>query len=93
MKFSSNGVESVPSSGLQSALSTYRNSLVFETLSNRYISRKTHLGVSSKGSEGIVFAFANTSTNEIGDLNSAYISKSAPGGLEEYPKKTGIGWE
>ena len=93
MKFSGNSVEITSSSGLESALSAHKNTLVFETLSNRYVSRKTHLGVSSKGSEGVMFAFANPATNEIGELNPTYLSKAGHGGLEEYPKKTGIGWE
>ncbi len=93
IRFSSDTVETVTSSGLDSALRLHKNALVFETLSNRYISHKTHLGVSSRGSEGIMFAFKDSATGEIGALDTAYITKSGLNGLEDYPKKTGIGWE
>jgi hypothetical protein len=93
IKFSSNSIDTVSSSELDSVLSSHKNGLLLETLSNRYVSRKTHLGVSSNGSKGITFAFRNTVNNEIGALDPAFMSKSGPSGLEDYPKKTGIGWE
>lgn len=93
IKFSGGSIETVASSGLESALSTHKNRIVFETLSNRYIPRKTHLGISSRGSEGVMFAFQDANSNGIGDLDTTYMMKSGPIGLEDYPKKTGIGWE
>lgn len=93
IKFASDSVQTTSSSGLDTSLQLYKNSLVFERLSNRYVSHKTHLGVSSKGSEGIMFAFKDSTAGEIGTLDAAYVAKSGADGLEDYPKKTGIGWE
>lgn len=93
IKFASDFITTVPSSGLDTALQMNKNALVLETLSSRYIPHKTHLGVSSLGSEGIMFAFKDVTTNEIGILDAAYMAKSGPTGLEAYPKQTGIGWE
>ncbi len=93
IKFASNNIETVPSSQLSGALSSHKNAIVMEVLSNRYSPHKTYLGVSSRGSQGVMFAFSDISTNEIGDLDPAYVAKSGPDGLENYPKKTGIGWE
>lgn len=93
IKFSGDSIETVSSSGLPAALLSHKNGIVFESLSSRYSSRKTHLGVSSRGSEGVMFAMNDGASSEIGNLDRAYISASGPVGLEEYPKKTGIGWE
>lgn len=93
IKFSSDSIAVASSTLIDSVLGNQKNRLVFETLSNRYVSRRTHLGVSSKGSEGITFAFQDTAMSEIGDLDTAYLSKTGPMGLEQYPKQTGIGWE
>lgn len=93
IKFASDSIENVSSSGLDTALRDHKNRIVLETLSNRYVSHKTHLGVSSKGSEGVMFAFKDASTGEIGNLDPAYMAKSGPSGLENYPKKAGVGWE
>lgn len=93
IKFASNSIATVASSGLDMALQVNKNALVFETLSNRYIPHKTHLGISSIGSEGVMFAFKDVTTNEIGTLDTAYMAKSGSTGLESYPKQTGIGWE
>lgn len=87
MKFSGNSIESVSSSELDTALRDRKNSIVMEKLSNRYVSRKTYLGISSRGSEGIMFAFQDPSAGEFGALDPAYMAKSGPAGLEEYPKK------
>lgn len=93
IKFSSDSIKTTSSVSLDAALSSHKNGLVIETLSNRYALHKTHLGVSSRGSEGIMFAFGDVSTGEFGELDAAYLAKSGPEGLEQYPKKTGIGWE
>lgn len=93
IKFASDSIESVSSSELDAALRNNKNRIILETLSNRYISHKTHLGISSNGSEGIMFAFRDASIGEIGNLDPAYTTKSGLSGLEDYPKKAGIGWE
>ncbi len=93
IKFSSDSIETTSSASLGQALATYKNKLVFEVISNRYTSRKTHLGVSSRGSEGVTFAFSDSASNEIGTLNPVYITNAGISGLENYPKETGIGWE
>lgn len=41
----------------------------------------------------MTFSFNETSTNTIGTLDETYLAKSGQRGLEEYPTKTGIGWE
>ena len=93
IKFSSDSVETTSSDGLQTALSSFKNQMVFETISQRYVSHKTHLGISSRGSEGIMFAYNDIATGEFGKADNAYLTKSVPNGLEQYPTKTGIGWE
>lgn len=93
IKFASDDVHVTSSSGLESALSSYKNSLVLESLSNRYSAHFTHLGNSSEGPEGVVYAFDTSSLNEMGELDPAYKERSDIDGLESYPTKTGIGWE
>lgn len=93
IKFSSDSVGIVASQDIKNTLSTSKNRMIFESLSNRYLAHKTHLGISSKGSEGVMFAFQDLSTGEMGNLDPTYMIKSGLVGLEDYPKKTGIGWE
>lgn len=93
IKFSSDSVALTNPSGLASSLAGNKNSLVVETLSSRYSAKKTHLGISSKGSEGVVFSFNDSSVNSIGTLDETYLAKSGQRGLEDYPTKAGIGWE
>ena len=93
IKFSSDSIRTAVSSQIETALATAGNGIVIETLSNRYVHRKTHLGVSSEGAEGIMFAFKDITVGEIGMLDTSYVARSGPIGLENYPKKTGIGWE
>lgn len=93
IKFSKNSVGITSSSNILSTLAANKNGLVFEALSSRYVSHKTHLGVSSEGSEGIVFAFRDAVAGEIGRVDPAYAMKSSFGGLEEYSNQTGIGWD
>lgn len=51
IKFMGNTIQVVPSSAITSTLSNHRNSLVIETFSARYSHQKTHLGISSRGSQ------------------------------------------
>lgn len=93
IKFFSNSIEIVPTETIQSTLSTRTNRIVFEKLSNRYVSHKTRIGMSSVGAEGVLFAFRDIGGGEIGTLDTSYTAKAGPVGLEHYPKKAGIGWE
>lgn len=76
IKFASDTIVAVPSSQLSGALSSRKNAIVMESLSNRYSPHKTYLGVSSRGSQGVMFAFNDISTNDIGQLDPAYTAKS-----------------
>ncbi len=40
-----------------------------------------------------MYAFQSGMKGEIGEIDTAYLPKSGPDGLEQYAKKTGIGWE
>lgn len=73
IKFLNSTIQVVPSSNLTSTLSGHRNSLVIETLSARYSHQKTYLGISSRGSQGVMFGIRDmTSTDELGEPDDTY---------------------
>ncbi len=94
IKFLNSTISVVPTQALASTLSDHKNSLVIETLSPRYSHQKTYLGISSRGSQGVMFGLRDmTSTNELGEPDDTYSGRQGVVGFEQYPQKAGIGWE
>lgn len=93
IKFVNNSIEVASSATLSVSLQNHPNTIVFETLSNRYGNNKTYLGNSSRGALGIMFSFKDEGNEDIGKPDTAYVGRSAISGFEEYFSKTGVGWE
>lgn|GEM_PF-6540976 len=73
IKFLTSTIEAVSTMDLSNSLANHKGSLVIETLSPRYSHQKTYLGISSRGSQGIMFGLRDmANTDELGEPDDTY---------------------